>query len=110
MNEEALKKQAHDYVMNHYDSEGYGTCLGKLEENAYIAGYKVAMQEMSEEQEQSSEDLDEAATKYLDDVFGSGQHLPFYLTLFKAGAEWQKGRMMKDDSPIGIAPWVAKED
>lgn len=44
MNEEALKKKAHDYVMNHYDSEGYGTCLGKLEENAYIAGYKVAMQ------------------------------------------------------------------
>lgn len=43
MNEEALKKKAHDYVMNHYSSEGYGLCIGKLEKNAYIAGYKVAM-------------------------------------------------------------------
>ena len=48
MNEEALKKKAHDYVMTHYSSEGYGLCIGKLEENAYIAGYKVAMQRISD--------------------------------------------------------------
>ena len=47
MDEEALKKKAHDYVMNHYDSEGYGTCLGKLEENAYMAGYKVAIADVN---------------------------------------------------------------
>ena len=48
MNEEALKKKAHDYVMTHYSSEGYGLCQGKLEENAYIAGYKAAMQRISD--------------------------------------------------------------
>lgn len=48
MNEEVLKKKAHEYVMTHYSSEGYGLCIGKLEENAYIAGYKVAMQRISD--------------------------------------------------------------
>lgn len=48
MNEEALKKKAHDYVMTHYSSEGYGLCIGKLEEAAYVAGYKVAMQRISD--------------------------------------------------------------
>ena len=39
MNEKALKKKAHDYVVSHYAALG---------EAAYIAGYKAAMQRISD--------------------------------------------------------------
>ena len=41
--DEQLKSKAHEYVLNHYDSSGYDTAQMVLEENAYMAGYKVAM-------------------------------------------------------------------
>ena len=34
--------------------------------------------------------LDEAANKYLDNKFGGGMHIPFYIELFKAGAMWDR--------------------
>ena len=44
--DEQLKSKAHEYVLNHYESSGYGTVMMNLEENAYMAGYKVAMMEV----------------------------------------------------------------
>ena len=46
--DEQLKSKAHEYVLNHYDSSGYGTVQMVLEENAYMAGYKVAVVEILE--------------------------------------------------------------
>lgn len=57
MTEEALKKKAHDYVMNHYDSECYGVNDGRREEAAYIAGYKAAMQRVFDTIEWMKDDI-----------------------------------------------------
>ena len=36
----------------------------------------------------TTNDLEEAANKHLDKLFGKGKHQKLYLDLFKAGAEW----------------------
>jgi len=41
-------------------------------------------------------ELDEAAEKYLDGIFGEGKHQDFYVQLFIAGSEWQKAKMMEN--------------
>ena len=113
MNEEALKKKAHDYVMNHYDSEGYGTCLGRLEEAAYIAGYKVAMQRIYDTIAFMRDDIIEhnlqvEAITVLNDILNY-LGFPDYLKLSHEEAK-DCMEQMSDDSPIGIVSWVAKEE
>lgn len=41
-------------------------------------------------------DLEEAAEKHLDTMFGRGKHQPFYKDLFIAGAKWQKEQMLME--------------
>lgn len=45
-------------------------------------------------------DLEEAAEKHLDTVFGKGKHQPFYKVLFVAGGIWQKEQDDKELSDL----------
>lgn len=42
------------------------------------------------EESEIQNDLEEAAEKHLDTMFGKGKHQPFYKDLFVAGGKWQK--------------------
>ena len=51
--------------------------------------------ELTQEKLNLPSDLDEAAKEYLDEVFGEGEHYPFYIKLFKAGAKWMFNKMIE---------------
>lgn len=51
---------------------------------------------LGEDEKPVPADLEEAAEKYLDKLFGKGKHQPFYKELFIAGAKWDREQMMKE--------------